>query len=113
VLIGFVKDDFSDYFQDGQVTKYYYTGKTKSFPSTIALNKLYYFMPYFKGVGIKDIYLIKIARIGSKAEIRDDCDDTDPRLIFELEYVGTLDKSKPIQLNIYRTYRWTILGSIL
>ncbi len=113
VLIGFVKDDFTEYFQDGHITKYYYTGKTKSFPSTIALNKLYYFMPYFKGIGVKDIYLIKIARIGNKAEIRDDSTDTDPRLIFELEYVGSLNKNKLIQLNIYRTYRWTILGSVL
>ncbi|MDE5880828.1 MAG: DNA (cytosine-5-)-methyltransferase [Muribaculaceae bacterium] len=113
VLIGFVKDDFAEYFQDGHITKYYYTGKTKSFPSTIALNKLYYFMPYFKGLGVKDIYLIKIARIGNKAEIRDDSNDTDPRLIFELEYVSTLDKNKLIPLNIYRTYRWTILGSVL
>lgn len=113
VLIGFVKDDYVKYFQDGHLTKYYYTGKTKSFPSTIALNKLYYFMPYFKGIGIKDIYLIKIARIGNKAEIRNDSNDTDPRLIFELEYVGSLDKNKPIKLNIFRTYRWTTLGAVL
>lgn len=113
VLIGFVKEDFAEYFQDGQITKYYYTGKTKSFPSTIALNKLYYFMPYFKGIGVKDIYLIKIARIGNKAEIREDSNDTDPRIIFELEYVGTLDKNKLVKLNIYRTYRWSVLASIL
>lgn len=113
VLVGYVKEDFTKYFQDGQITKYYYTGKTKSFPSTIALNKLYYFMPYFKGIGIKDIYLIKIARIGNKAEIRDDSADTDPRLIFELEYVGSLNKNKVVPLNIYRTYQWTVLGSIL
>ena len=98
---------------DGGITKYYYTGKTKSFPSTIALNKLYYFMPYLKGIGVKDIYLIKIARIGSKAEIRNDSNDTDPRLIFELEYIASLDKPKMITTNIFRTYRWTILGSIL
>ena len=33
------------------------------------LNKLYYFMPYIKGKGVRDLYLIKIARIGNKAEI--------------------------------------------
>lgn len=113
LLIGHVKEDFADYFMDGGITKYYYTGKTKSFPSTIALNKLYYFMPYLKGIGVKDIYLIKIARIGSKAEIRNDSNDTDPRLIFELEYIASLDKPKMITTNIFRTYRWTILGSIL
>lgn len=113
VLIGHVKDDFTEYFKDGNITKYYYTGKTKSFPSTIPLNKLYYFMPYFKKLGIKDIYLIKIARIGSKAEIREDSNDTDPRLIFELEYLESLDKYKDIRPNLFRTYRWTALGSIL
>ena len=113
LLIGHVKEDFADYFMDGGITKYYYTGKTKSFPSTIALNKLYYFMPYLKGIGVKDIYLIKIARIGSKAEIRNDSNDTDPRLIFELEYIASLDKPKMITTNIFRTYRWTVLGSIL
>ena len=41
LLIGFVKADNTDYFLDGGQTKIYYTGKTKSFPSTIALNKLY------------------------------------------------------------------------
>lgn len=69
LLVGFVKEDNTDYFLDGGQTKIYYTGKTKSFPSTVALNKLYYFMPYIKGKGVKDLYLIRIARIGCKAEI--------------------------------------------
>ena len=47
--------------------KYYYTGKAKTFPSTVVLNKLYYFMPYIKGKGVRDLYLIRIARIGNKA----------------------------------------------
>ena len=63
LLVGFVKEDNTDYFLDGGQTKIYYTGKTKSFPSTVALNKLYYFMPYIKGKGVKDLYLIRIARI--------------------------------------------------
>ena len=113
LLIGHVKEDFAGYFLDGGITKYYYTGKTKSFPSTIALNKLYYFMPYIKGHGIKDIYLIKVARIGSKAEIREDSNDTDARLIFELEYVGTLEKYKDIRPTLYRTYKSTVLGYVL
>lgn len=113
VLIGYVKDDFADYFKDGHISKYYYTGKTKSFPSTIALNKLYYFMPYLSKTGIKDIYLIKVARIGSKAEVREDSNDTDPRLIFELEFISSLDKYKDVKLPIYHTYKSTVLGSIL
>lgn len=112
LLIGFVKPDNQDYFLDGQVTKLYYTGKTKSFPSTVALNKLYYFMPYIKGHGVKDLYLVKIARVGNKAEVREDSQDTDPRLVFELEYLTSLPEYKPLRLNIFQTYRDTVLGSI-
>lgn len=112
LLVGYVKPDNNDYFLDGSHTKIYYTGKTKSFPSTIALNKLYYFMPYIKGRGVKDLYLIKIARIGSKAEIHPESDDNDPRLVFDLEYLESLPEYKHIKLNIFQTYRDTILGKI-
>lgn len=101
LLIGLVKLDNQEYFLDGAPTKIYYTGKTKAFPSTIALNKLYYFMPYIKGKGVKDIYLIRIARIGNKAEINKASNDTDPRLVFDLEYLESLPEYKPIKLNIF------------
>jgi DNA (cytosine-5)-methyltransferase 1 len=112
LLIGFVKSDNQDYFLDGESTKIYYTGKTKSFPSTVALNKLFYFMPYIKGKGVKDLYLIRIARIGSKAEIHKESNDSDPRLVFELEFLESLPEYKPIKLNIFNTYRDTVLGRI-
>ena len=70
LLIGYVKPDNIDYFLEKELSKIYYTGKTKSFPSTIALNSLYYFMPYIKGKGVRDLYLIRVARIGNKAEIQ-------------------------------------------
>ncbi|MBR4997029.1 MAG: DNA (cytosine-5-)-methyltransferase [Bacteroidaceae bacterium] len=113
LLVGLVKLDNQDYFLDGAPTKVYYTGKTKSFPSTIALNKLYYFMPYIKGKGVKDLYLIRVARIGSKAEINKASHDTDPRLVFELEYLESLPDYKPIKLNIFNSFRDTLLGSVI
>lgn len=113
LLIGFVKPDNTDYFLDGGYSKIYYTGKTKSFPSTVALNKLYYFMPYIKGKGIKDLYLIRIARIGNKAEIHPECGDKEPRLMFELEYLQSLPQYVHVKLNIFNTYRDTVLGSIM
>ncbi|MBR5491973.1 MAG: DNA (cytosine-5-)-methyltransferase [Alistipes sp.] len=113
LLIGLVKLDNQDYFLDGAPTKIYYTGKTKAFPSTIALNKLYYFMPYIKGKGVKDLYLIRVARIGNKAEINKGSKDTDPRLVFELEYLESLPEYKPVKLNIFNTFRDTVLGSML
>ena len=113
VLIGYVKPDNTDYFLDGSKSKIYYTGKTKSFPSTVALNKLYYFMPYIKGKGVRDLYLIRIARIGNKAEIHPETDDKEPRLVFELEFLQSMSDYIPIKLNIFNTYRDTLLGRIM
>lgn len=113
LLIGLVKDDNAEYFLDGVPTKIYYTGKTRNFPSTIALNNLYYFMPYIKGKGIRDCYLIRIARIGNKAEIHPETNDKEPRLVFELELVKQFPKYLNIQPNILYTYRDTTLGYVL
>ena len=113
LLIGFVKEDNEAYFTEGGTSKLYYTGKTKSFPSTIALNKLFYFMPYIKGKGVKDLYLVRIARIGNKVEIHPDSDDKDSRLVFELEYLESLDEYVPVKLNIFNTYKDTLLGRIM
>lgn len=113
LLIGYVKADNAEYFLNGGQTKIYYTGKTKSFPSTIALNKLFYFMPYIKGEGVRDLYLIHIARIGNKAEIHPECEDKDPRLVFELEFLMSLPEYVPVKLTIFNTYRDTLLGKIM
>ena len=113
LLIGCVKLDNTEYFLDGSQTKTYYTGKTKSFPSTIALNKLYYFMPYIKGRGVRDLYLIRVARIGSKAEVHKDCDDKDPRLVFDLEFLQSLPEYVPVRLNMFNTYCDTTLGRMM
>jgi len=54
----------------------------------------------------------KIARIGNKAEIHPESEDKEPRLVFELEYLQSLDQYKSVKLNIFQTYRDTVLGSI-
>lgn len=113
LLIGLVKLDNQDYFLDRTPTKIYYTGKTKSFPSTISLNKLYYFMPYIKGKGVRDLYLIRIARIGSKAEVYKENGDTAPRLVLELEYLESLPEYKPVRLSIFNAYTDTVLGRVM
>lgn len=112
LLVGLVKKDNQDYFLEHTPTKIYYTGKTRSFPSTIALNKLYYFMPYIKGKGVRDIYLIRIARIGTKAEVMPESKDTEPRLVFDLEYLESLPEYVQVGLQYLRTYRDTVLGRI-
>ena len=99
------------YFLTEEPTKIYYTGKTKTFPSTVALNKLYYFMPYIKGKGVRDLYLIRIARIGNKAEIHPGFNDEEPRLVFELEYLESLPEYEMLSLTRY-WYKDTLLGRI-
>jgi len=114
LLIGLVKKDNEEYFLNQEPSKIYYTGNVGTFPSTIALNKLYYFMPHIKGKGVRDIYLIKIVRVGSKTEIRPEIDDKKtPRLVFELEYLESLSEYKMIHLNFQHSFTDTFLGRIM
>lgn len=95
-----------------QDARIYYTGK--DFPSTVELNHLYYFMPYVKKKGIRDLYFIKVARIGSKHEVQVKADPNDLRLVFEIEFVKQLfDDYKPINLEIWHTFTDTKLDKIL
>ena len=112
LLIGLVKKDNEEYFLKEEPTKIYYTGKTKTFPSTVSINKLYYFMPYIKEKGVRDLYLIRVARIGSKAEIYPESKDEEPRLVFELEYLESLPEYETLSLTRY-WYKDTLLGRIV
>ena len=111
VLICNVKRDNWEQYLDGSA-KIYYTGK--KFPTTVALNKLYYFMPYISGKGIRDLYYIKIARLGYRKEGQENEDKSDLRLVFEIERVGQLfDDYKKVKLEIWRTFTDTTIKSIL
>ena len=116
VLICNVKKDNMEHFLDG-TAKIYYTGKR--FPSTVALNKLYYFIPYIGKqcdldyYGIRDLYLIKIARVGSRREGELDNDPNDLRIVFELQFVKHLfNDYKKHSLNIWQTYADTTLEEL-
>ena len=112
LLIGIVKKDNEEYFLQEEPTKLYYTGKNKTFPSTVSLNKLYYFMPYIKEKGVRDLYLIRVVRIGKKTEILPETNDEEPRLVFELEYLESLPEYQMLKLNRY-WYKDTLLGRIV
>lgn len=110
VLVSYVKNDTIKLFLDDSAN-IYYTGK--KFPSTIALNNLYYFMPYRKGKGIRDLYFIKVARVGSKNEVHPNADKNDLRLVFEIEFVKQFFPDYvPIRLNIWETFTDTTMGEI-
>ncbi|MGN1228754.1 MAG: Eco57I restriction-modification methylase domain-containing protein, partial [Prevotella sp.] len=110
LLICNVKKDNWEQYLDG-TAKIYYTGK--KFPTTVALNKLYYFMPYLSGKGIRDLYYIKIARLGYRKEGQENEDKDDLRLVFEIERVGQLfEDYKKVKLEIWRTFTDTSLKTI-
>lgn len=111
VLVSLVKkENVAPYLE--QDARIYYTGK--DFPSTVKLNHLYYFMPYVKKKGIRDLYFIKVARVGSKHEVHPKSDPNDLRLVFEIEFVKQLfDDYKPINLEIWHTFTDTTLDKIL
>lgn len=110
-LISFVKEDnFEQYFD--RSARIYYTGK--KFPSNVALNELYYFVPYLKGKGIRDLYYIKIARVGTRKEGQLDNNPNDFRLVFEIEFVGQLfEDYKPVELKIWRTFTYTTMQELM
>lgn len=110
VLIGLIPHK-SELGYLNHTAKLYYTGR--KFPSTIQLEEMFYFMPYIKGKGIKDLYLIKLARVGSKYEINNKNPKGDIRIIFEIEYLKNLfDKYIPIHLNVWHTFTDTMLDTL-
>lgn len=111
VLISLVKDDNVAQYNN-QTAKIYYTGKR--FPATVALNKLYYFMPYIKKKGIRDLYLIKIARLGTRKEGQAGENKNDIRLVFEIEFVKQLfNDYQPVNLKIWRSFTDTSMEKVL
>lgn len=89
VLIGMVREDNTQYqkFADGTATLYY---TDKQFPTTIALQDLHFFMPYIKGLGVRDVYeIVKMRTITGKEAKQtkeDDAESKALRLAFELRY---------------------------
>lgn len=111
VLISLVPDKYMVPYTN-QNARVYFTGK--KFPSTVKLNQLFYFMPYVKGSGVRDLYQIVVARVGTKHEFVSSADKDDFRLVFEIKFVKQLfDEYKPIKLKIWRTFTDTNLRAIL
>lgn len=111
VLISLVKKNNEKAFLD-KSAKVYYTGK--KFPTTVALNKLFYFMPYIKGKGVKDLWLIKVARLGFRKEGTPLEEKNDLRLVFEIEYVSPIfDDYQSVELKIWRTFTDSTIYELL
>lgn len=111
VLVSLVKKDNEQMFLNGTAT-IYYTGK--KFPTTVELNKLYYFMPYIKGKGVRDLFFIKAARLGYRKEGTKEERKDDLRLVFEIKRICQLFESfKPVDLKIWRTFTDTTIEKLI
>lgn len=111
LLISLVKDDNVKDFLN-MSAKVYYTGKR--FPTCITLNKLYYFMPYIEHKGIRDLYFIKVARIGTRKEGQIDNAPNDIRLVFEIEFIKQLfEDYKLVNLEIWHTFTDTTMDKVV
>lgn len=109
VLIGLVSKKFAKDF-DQKTARIYVTGQ--KFPSTVDLKKLFYFAPYIKGKGIRDIYIIRKAKVVSHKSASSGKNEY--RMAFDLELVGScFNEYKKIDLNIWRTYKDTNIQSII
>lgn len=113
VLIGIVKNEGALLERN-----LYYTGS--HFPTTISLDGLHWFMPYFKGKGTKDIYKIKRIRTISATEAKQldpsASSDNDLRLAFELAAPQSLFSDYVLdertKLNIQDNFRDTTLQEL-
>ena len=88
VLVGVVRPssrkDYELKFKESRADLYY---TRANFPTTISLDGLHYFIPYFKEQGIKDVYKItRIRTVTSKEAKQDEKAGDDLRLAFELEF---------------------------
>jgi hypothetical protein len=110
VLIGLVKHEV-DKFLNGTATFYYTREK---FPSTIALDNLHYFMPYFKERGVINVYKINKIRTVKSSEAKSDPSAGDGlRIGFELEYSHQMfDDFKKVEGLINYTFKDTVFEEI-
>lgn len=109
VLVGLVKSNLQKEFElQGNAT--YYTGK--KFPASVDIKNLKFFVPYFKGQGIKDLYLIKSVHIGEYKSSRSQT--IEHRIAFDLEFIGQF-RQVPIMadLEIWHTYSYVKMNSLV
>ena len=112
VLIGLVRQSSrKGYYEnfENSTAEIYYTGA--NFPTTISLDGLHYFIPYFKEKGINDVYRIKrIRTITGKEAKQDESAGDDLRLAFELEFSHKLGDTY-IPIDARRLVNYTFLDT--
>jgi len=99
VLVAYVPQENAKPFEELKASEYFTRPK---FPNTINLKDVEYFVPYFKGKGIRDIYKVHHINTCTKKDIDPESDDERMRLLFQFKFVRHLfDEYKPHNLKIW------------
>ena len=99
VLVAYVPQEHASAFEQLKASEYYTRPK---FPNTINLKDIEYFVPYFKGKGIRDIYKVHHINTCTKKDFDPTCDDERMRLLFQFKFVKQLfDEYRPHDLKIW------------
>ena len=99
VLVAYVPQEYAAPYEQLKASEYYTRPK---FPETINLKEAEYFVPYFKGKGIRDIYKVHHINTCTKKDFDPQSDDERMRLLFQFKFVKQLfDDYRPHDLKIW------------
>ncbi len=87
VLVAYVPQENATPFEQFKASEYYTRPK---FPGTINLKEVEYFVPYFKGKGIRDIYKVHHINVCTKKDFIPNSYDERMRLLFQFKFVKQL-----------------------
>lgn len=111
VLIAYVPQENSAPFDELKASEYYTRPK---FPNTINLKDIEYFVPYFKGKGIRDIYKVHHINTCTKKDFIPESDDERMRLLFQFKFVKHLFADyRPHELKIWYCFTETSVKELI
>lgn len=111
VLVAYVPQENSTPFEQLKASEYYTRPK---FPNTINLKDVEYFVPYFKGKGIRDIYKVHHINTCTKKDFVPESDDERMRLLFQFKFVKHIfDDYRPHDLKIWYCFTDTSIKELI
>lgn len=109
VLVSLVDNDSAKLFLE-QTKDICFT--TEKFPDIITPNQQFYIMPYIKGKGAKDLYLVRNVHICKG--VKNSVDHNGFKLVFKLEFKSELfENFRSFSLDIWGTFKCATLDEII
>lgn len=110
VLVAYVPQENALPYEQLKAAEYYTRPK---FPNTINLKEVEYFVPYFKGKGIRDIYKVHHITTCVKKDFDPSSNDERMRLLFQFKFVKHLfEDYRPHDLKIWYCFTDTTVKEL-